>query len=191
MAIISGFPGKSKPKLQDITVVSNIFSTSSSKWDVYDTVTANNGYDGIGAVNVKRIRPKSVYLDTAHFDTTSNTFTFNVNGTSITSSSPDWLGVVLFANETWEADSNDRKITQLIHVFEKANGQCPYITLPILTFFDNVVSPSQQCSSLLPNFTVRSVSSSQLILSTVYPKTINLEVGYSGYLMYNAIDDSQ
>lgn len=192
MAIISGFPGKSKPKLQDITVVPTVFCTSSTKWEVYDSYVADSKFDGIGTVKVKKLRPRAVALGSEYYDASNNTFTFTVYGSNITASSPEWLGMVLYTDATWEADTSNRKLTQSFCGIEKYESGVIH-AFPILTSFDTSggASVEQYESSLLPGFIVKTISTSQLIISPTSSTTIKTNVSYAGYLIYNAVDNSQ
>lgn len=49
MAIISSFPGKSKPKLQEKTI------TESQLWQTDTEIVADSGFDGLGKVKVNRM----------------------------------------------------------------------------------------------------------------------------------------
>lgn len=192
MAIISGFPGKSKPKLQDITVVPTVFCTNSTNWEVYDSYVADGKYNGIGTVKVKKLRPRAVALNSVFYDASNNTFTFTVYGSSITASSPEWLAMVLYADETWEVDTSNKKLTQSFCGFDEYESGVIH-AFPILTSFDTSggASTGQYESSLLPGFNVKTISTSQLIISPSYSQTINTDVHYTGYLIYNAVDNSQ
>ena len=66
MAIISSFPGKSKPKLQEKNVAAELFYSLNSTWDVYTEVKPDTGYDGLSKVGVERIYLQA--MKTASFD---------------------------------------------------------------------------------------------------------------------------
>ena len=72
MAIISSFPGKSKPKLQEKNVAAELFYSLNSTWDVYTEVKPDTGYDGLSKVGVERIYLQAVKTDSFDYVEGSN-----------------------------------------------------------------------------------------------------------------------
>lgn len=101
MAIISAFPGKSKPKLQEKNVAAELFYSSNSTWDVYTEVKPDTGYDGLSKVGVERIYLRA--MKTASFD--------YVEGSSVVSIPP------VFSDDFKKLDASN-----VIGVYLKANA---------------------------------------------------------------------
>lgn len=84
MAIISAFPGKSKPKLQEKTI------TESQVWQTDTEIVADSGFDGLGKVKVNRMLCIATNLESGNGDyapksTDGKTLTVKIKKEDLTS----------------------------------------------------------------------------------------------------------
>lgn len=202
MAIISAFPGKSKPKLQEKAVESNVFKTIVSSWNIYDEVLPDNKYDGIGIVKVKRIWPQATRASNLTFDFSANTIKFDVSSvytsiytgggmTYIYPSANDLIGAYFWSDDTWDADRDNPKFKSVFLYFEKWLSD--YNPNNYLYSTEKLFSTKDDGSTMIGqnggnSIYVANYAAHKVTLSGIGVGQFKQNVSYDAYLIFNRID---